>query len=99
MNAMGQPKSISDGRMNAKRSRLLMLLLGGLLLLSFVLRDGGPPTDDAIGRELSLHMAKATEAGISPEELRDIIETLVRTNRWFNSLPFARVEFKVAVKK
>lgn len=96
---MEQHKSISYGRKNPKRYLFPIVLLGGVFLLAFVLRDGGQSIDDNIGDKLSLHIPMVTEADISPEELLDIIESLVRTHRWFNSLPFARVEYRVTVTK
>lgn len=85
--------------MIAKRFLLLTVLIVGFLALVFFFHDRDPSIDVDTASKLSLPMPEVTEAEISEDELHDIVETLVRTNSWFNSLPFARIEYQVTVTK
>ena len=96
---MNERSSNSVTTTNFKRFRLLILLAVGSLLLAVVFRNGIPATDEDTGRKLSSHIPDVAETDISAEELREIIDSLVNTHRWFNSLPFGRFEYSVTVTK
>jgi thiol-disulfide isomerase/thioredoxin len=96
---MDERKPISDRGTILKRFRLPIVLAVGLLLIAFLFRDVNQSTDTDTAATLSAQIPKVTEADISPEELRDIIDGLVQTHRWFKSLPFGRLEYQVSVTK
>lgn len=96
---MNERRSNSVTTTNFTRFRLLILLAVGSLLLAVVFRNGIPATDEDTGRKLSSHIPDVTETDISAKELREIIDSLVNTHRWFNSLPFGRFEYSVTVTK
>ncbi len=98
-NLMDKRKPISGSGTNIKRLRLPFMLAVGLLLLVLVFRDGIWSADNGADPNLASQIPHITKADISPEQLREIIDTLVQTHRWFKSLPHGHLEYRATVSK
>lgn len=95
---MGQAKAQTRTEINGKYLTLLVVLAAGLLLLAFRFHGGRSATDNLERKSVS-HAPDITKSDLSEGELRSIVDGLMRTHRWFNSLPFGHLEYSVIVTK
>ncbi len=82
-----------------RRFRWLLLLAILLNLIALLFRYEILPPNSISAPKVTAYLPTVTKAHVSSEELRGIIDSLMQSHRWFNTLPFGHFEYEVTVTK